>query len=230
MVTTGGDNEFVVVGEASDAVEAVSVAAEHQPDIVLLDLLMPGADGVNVIGEIAERCRETRILVLSGLEAADGGPAARAAGAHGYLVKGASRTELLAALRKILHVKVRRQTRILMAEDDPTIREMYQIKLEQDGWDIRMAPDGEAAVGLAQVAPPDLVLLDMQMPKLDGIGVLKRLREHRSTRDVPVVVLSNTPATTRMEDAYRLGIVAWLVKSAMTPKGVSDFVRGLLAK
>ena len=117
-----------------------------------------------------------------------------------------------------------------MAEDDPTIREMYQIKLEQDGWDLRMAENGEVAVRLALATPPDLILLDMQMPKLDGIDVLKRLREHDRTRKVPVIVLSNTPATTRMEDAYQLGIVAWLVKSAMTPARVSEFMRTVLSK
>jgi len=117
-----------------------------------------------------------------------------------------------------------------MAEDDPSIREMYQIKLEQDGWDVLLAEDGEAAVRLALEAHPDLLLLDMQMPQLDGIDVLKRLREHRRTQNVPVIVLSNTPATTRMEDAYRLGIVAWLVKSAMTPTSVSSLMRTLISE
>jgi len=102
MVLTGTENEFVVVAEATNGLDAVAIASAHRPDLVLLDLSMPDMDGLRVIAEIRKRCPLTNILVLSGFDVADGGPPAIAAGAHGYLIKGAPRNELLTALRSAL--------------------------------------------------------------------------------------------------------------------------------
>ena len=102
MVLTGAENEFVVVAEATNGLDAVAIASAHRPDLVLLDLSMPGMDGLRVIAEIRERCPLTNILVFSGFDVADGGPRAMAAGAHAYLIKGAPRNELLTALRSAL--------------------------------------------------------------------------------------------------------------------------------
>ena len=107
--------------------------------------------------------------------------------------------------------------------------EMFRSQLAADGFEVRVAGDGQVALGLVGQQLPDLVLLDMQMPRLDGISTLKRLRAEVGTEGLPVVVLSNTPASTRMEEAYALGIRAWLVKSSTSPAQLSGIVRAMLS-
>jgi len=119
---------------------------------------------------------------------------------------------------------------ILLVEDDAAIAEMYRTQLAADGFDVSVAPDGKQALELIRESPPELVLLDMELPHLDGIGVLHHLRGDPMSKDVPVVVVSNTPGSTRMEEAYTLGIRAWLVKSATTPSQLSGIVEVMLRK
>ena len=118
---------------------------------------------------------------------------------------------------------------VLLAEDDLATAEMYRMQLTADGFQVALARDGEKTLELARELVPDLVVLDMEMPRLDGIGTLKAIRADARTKNLPVVVLSNSPASTRMEDAYELGIRAWLVKSATTPIQLSGILRVMLA-
>jgi two-component system chemotaxis response regulator CheY len=119
---------------------------------------------------------------------------------------------------------------VLLVEDDAAIAEMYRAQLTADGFDVTIAEDGERALELVRGSLPELVLLDMELPRLDGIGVLQDLSGNPVSRDVPVVVVSNTPGATRMEEAYTLGIRAWLVKSATTPTQLSGIVEVMLRK
>ena len=77
----------------------------------------------------------------------------------------------------------------LFIEDDHFIADMYRIRLESDGWQVDVAADGEAGLRQALADPPALVLLDILLPRLDGIEVLRGLRESESTRDVPVLIV-----------------------------------------
>jgi CheY-like chemotaxis protein len=124
---------------------------------------------------------------------------------------------------------LRGKLRILLVEDDPAVAEMFRSQLAADGFEVRVAGDGQVALSLVRQQLPDLVLLDMQMPRLDGISTLKRLRAQVKTRGLPVVVLSNSPASTRMEEAYALGIRAWLVNSTTSPAQLSGIVRAMLS-
>jgi DNA-binding response OmpR family regulator len=110
------------------------------------------------------------------------------------------------------------KSRILLVEDDPAIAEMYGRRLAMEPWDVALARDGAAAVEAAQSAPPDLIVLDIELPVMSGIDVLRELRAHGGTKHVAVVVLSNTPGAMSMDVAHRLGISAWAVKSATSPE------------
>src|SRR5256886_10594697 len=80
---------------------------------------------------------------------------------------------------------------VLFVEDDPSVAQMYKLKLELDGYDVEVASDGENALAIAQDRPPEIIFLDIRLPKLDGFGVLEALRKDSRTRQVPVVILSN---------------------------------------
>jgi CheY-like chemotaxis protein len=119
--------------------------------------------------------------------------------------------------------------RILLVEDDPAIAEMYGRRLDMEPWDVALARDGAAAVEAAQSAPPDLIVLDIELPVKSGIEVLRELRAHVATKHVAVVVLSNTPGAMSMDVAHRLGISAWAVKSATSPEQLVGLISVYLA-
>lgn len=105
-----------------------------------------------------------------------------------------------------------------MVEDDVTIAAMYRIRLNAAGYEVEIAPTGELGVEQAAGRPPDVVLLDIMLPGIDGLEVLRRLRADERTRDVRVMVLSNSAGLPGAADeAHRLGIEEWLVKSRTSP-------------
>jgi DNA-binding response OmpR family regulator len=108
--------------------------------------------------------------------------------------------------------------RVLMIEDDETIASMYRIRLEAEDWEVHVARTGEVGIKLATSLRPDAVILDVMLPGIDGIEVLRRLRASEASRDLRVVVLSNSAGLPESADeARRLGIVEWLVKSRVSP-------------
>lgn len=120
---------------------------------------------------------------------------------------------------------------LLLVEDDDAVAAVYRIGLEKDGFQVLLAPDGEKGVDLARASSPDLVLLDIGLPKLDGFGVLEALRASPQTAALPVAVLSNSMLVddARVDRAYELGILEWLVKSRVPPADLSRLVAGWLA-
>ena len=113
---------------------------------------------------------------------------------------------------------------VLFIEDDPTMAEMYKLKLEFDEYEVVVAPDGETALELAAASLPDLIFLDIRLPGLDGIAVLERLRSDDRTRAVPVVILSNYSEPELVERGLQLGALEYLIKSQTTPAKVSGKV------
>jgi DNA-binding response OmpR family regulator len=79
---------------------------------------------------------------------------------------------------------------VLVADDDPDILALVRFRLERDGYEVLSAPDGEAALDLALARTPDLALLDVMMPRLDGYEVTRRLREHGPTTGIPIILLT----------------------------------------
>jgi len=79
---------------------------------------------------------------------------------------------------------------VLVADDDPDILALVRFRLERDGYEILSAPDGETAFDLALARPPDLALLDVMMPRLDGYEVTRRLRAHGPTATIPIILLT----------------------------------------
>ena len=117
---------------------------------------------------------------------------------------------------------------MLFVEDDPTVAQMYRLKLELDGYQVIMAKDGEEGLRLANEIKPDLVFLDIRLPKVDGFAVLEVLRSRDETRNVPVVILSNYGEQELVERGLKLGALEYLIKSQTTPANLSRGVEGWL--
>jgi CheY-like chemotaxis protein len=108
-------------------------------------------------------------------------------------------------------------TRVLFVEDDRSVAQMYRLKLELDGYAVEVATDGEMAVEMAKRDPPDIIFLDIRLPKLDGFGVLEALRANPKTKKTRVVILSNYSRREMADRVAKLGVLDHLVKTETTP-------------
>jgi CheY-like chemotaxis protein len=116
-----------------------------------------------------------------------------------------------------------------LVEDNPEIARMYRFKLEHDGYLVNLAMTGETALTLAFQSRADLVLLDVGLPAMDGLQVLAALRADHRTSSLPVVILSNYDDPDLIQRGLRLGAIAYLIKSQITPAGVSDGIAQWMA-
>jgi CheY-like chemotaxis protein len=107
--------------------------------------------------------------------------------------------------------------RVLFVEDDPSVAQMYRLKLELDGYLVDVAGDGLAALEKARASHPDIIFLDIRLPKLDGLSVLETLHNDASTSGIPVVILSNWNERELVERGASLGALDHLIKSQTTP-------------
>jgi DNA-binding response OmpR family regulator len=98
---------------------------------------------------------------------------------------------------------------------------MYKLKLELDGYSVEVASDGEMAVEMARRDPPDIMFLDIRLPKLDGVGVLQALRANAKTKNVRVVILSNYNKRELGDRVAKLGVLDHLIKTDTTPAKLS---------
>ena len=114
--------------------------------------------------------------------------------------------------------------RVLLVEDDPEVAQMYRLKLELDGYFVEVACDGVQALRMATENPPDILFLDIRLPKMDGLGVLEALRGDARTQQLPVVILSNYSERELVERGLKLGALEYLIKSQTTPARVSGGV------
>ena len=122
------------------------------------------------------------------------------------------------------------QPRVLMVEDHPDIADLYQLKLQLDGYRVAVASDGAAGLRLARSLTPDLILLDIHVPQLDGLQVLAALREDEATDEVPVVICSEDDNPQLIKEAQRLGAAAYLVKAHLLPSHLSQAVSDVLGQ
>jgi two-component system chemotaxis response regulator CheY len=106
---------------------------------------------------------------------------------------------------------------ILLVEDEPDIAQMFSLGLSLAGHEVEVAGDGCHAVERARSKRFDLVFLDVQLPRIDGITALEYLRSNGPTHDLPIAMLTNSGDETQREKAHSLGILDWLVKSEITP-------------
>ena len=113
---------------------------------------------------------------------------------------------------------------VVFIEDDPEIADMYRLKLEVDGYRVAVAPDGEAGLELVRKTCPDLIFLDIRLPRMDGFAVLEQLHRDPRTKDIPVVILSAYSEEELVERGLRLGALDYLFKSGTTPASLADSV------
>jgi len=120
--------------------------------------------------------------------------------------------------------------KVLIVEDDPMILDMYVHKFEQEGFVVSSLDRGDKVVEIAEKDKPDIIMLDIIMPGLDGFSVLEALRNNSKTKDFKVVMLTNLGQDEDKEKGKKLGALGYIVKSTKTPGEVVKQVREFLKK
>lgn len=119
-------------------------------------------------------------------------------------------------------------TKIAIIEDDPVISQMYRMKFEADGFDVQLASDGKRGVVLAEAFSPDIILLDLQMPEMDGVEALTIIRKNDWGKNIPVIILTNLGEEESPKELRALGIHSYIVKANLTPRQVVQRVKEAL--
>ncbi len=123
-----------------------------------------------------------------------------------------------------------RKWKILLIEDDTFLSGMYIAKMSLEDFNVLLAIDGEEGLELAKKHKPDLILLDLLLPKIDGYTVLKTLKKNRALASIPVVLLTNLNQQTDINKAMKYQIEDYLIKAHFMPSEVIEKVKKILRK
>jgi len=220
-----------LVEVATNGQEGVELARRLSPDVITLDVMMEGMDGWQVLSELKAHDEIADIPVIM-LTMVDDKKRGFALGASDYLTKPIDRGKLAKLLQKYRGNKGKTGKlspgEVLIVEDDEIIREMLERTLSRLGWGIRTAENGRVAIDRIAQAKPDLVLLDLMMPEMDGFQFLTEVKRIEEWRDIPIVVVTAKDLTDE-EQAFLHGQVESVItKQAHTRDELVQEIRRLI--
>ena len=206
------EEDFEVLS-TTDGREALALAATHRPDVITLDILMPEVNGYQVLRKLKENplTAEIPVCITSIIEEKAEG---YRLGAIDYITKPFDSEQLLEAIHRILSpTPSGDKTRILVAEDDLGIMELVEMALPAEQFEVLTATDGITALEILRRDRPDLVLLDIMIPRLDGYDFIRQAKADPHTHNIPILVLSVRSLEEDINYALRLGAERYLVKA-----------------
>jgi DNA-binding response OmpR family regulator len=119
--------------------------------------------------------------------------------------------------------------KIAIIEDDQAIGQMYRLKFDAEGYEVETAANGKLGLELAEKMRPDIILLDLMMPEMNGDEMLEKMRATEWGKDIKVIILTNVGEQEAPEIIKRLGARRFIVKAEMTPRQVFEMVQAELA-
>ncbi|MFA6047810.1 MAG: response regulator [Parcubacteria group bacterium] len=239
----------VAVADSGDQV--LTLHKKNNPDIILLDLILPKMNGFEVIENIRKTDKDTKIIVFSNLNQAEDREKASQLGANGFvskadyapsdLVREVGRLtnqlreekvngekEIRAAENGGLANNSETKGKILMMEDEEIFREMFGGKLKDDGFAVDFAEDGAAGMKKALAGNYALFIIDMIMPNITGEEIVVKLKREEKTKNIPIIILSASVDEAMQRSMEDTGIQGFFIKTQLVPSELSKKVGELL--
>ena len=227
------------VEHALDGEEGLEKVKKNKPDIIISEIELPKLDGISLLEALKKdgKTRDIPVLFLTKVEDIEKRADAARLGVTVYFVKSNTSKEVLVNWIKELAGTVgvaqggkdKERVNILLVEDDPLMLNMYQKVFNYEGFKIEIAKDGEEGLEKAKSQRPNLILLDIMMPRLDGLDLLKKLKADSNLTNIPVVMLTNLSGVKYAKESLSLGAKEFLVKSEHDPKEVVEIVKKILS-
>ena len=201
---------------ANNGIDALLQAEQHHPDLILLDVMMPGMDGFEVTRRLKGNSitEHIPVVLITALEGSDNRIRGLDAGADEFLSKPVNRAELLARVRALYRMKVMQdelrhrrnleqhiaqqdtspaeeKSMVLVVEDDPKIAQQFELILQKAGYLVEVAASCQQAQTYIGQVLPDMVILDIMLPDQNGLELLDELKSRSDTQDIPVLVVTS---------------------------------------
>ncbi|MFC1614376.1 response regulator [Gemmatimonadota bacterium] len=206
--------------------DGLRLAREIRPSAITLDVLMPDMDGWEVIRKL-KKDEETAGIPVIVVSVSDDLATGMALGAAGYIVKPVDNKVLLAEIDRL---SASRQVRhVLVVDDDPVDQKHLETILSEKLYAVETASGGNEALQMTKTNPPDVMILDLMMPDMDGFTVLDRLREDQATRELPVIIVTAKDLTAEERSRLRNSVHRIITKSAMDRKRILREIEKALA-
>lgn len=244
---------------ATDGETGLNMIKSRKPDLVLLDIILPKMNGFEVLENLKKERARPPIIVVSNSGQPVEVDRALKLGAVDYLVKAEFNPgDVLEKVEKVLGhpqktpevpsakpnmpTKINTeysnnkigsasgQAKLLIIEDDKFLRDLISQKLRKEGFNVLEAMDGEEGLKIAREKAPDIVLLDLILPGMDGFEILKILKSDKNASQIPVIVLSNLGQKEDMDRALSGGAEDFMIKAHFTPGEIVAKIKSVLKK
>ena len=240
-----------VVESAEDGEKGLGLIHSSKPDLILLDIVLPKMDGIQILEALQKEGNKIPIVIVSN----SGQPVEidqlLKLGARDYLVKAnftpqevlnkvqsvfgdtmtVSPNEAVASrARKIPASKNTAGTDVMLIEDDRFLQDLLSKKLTLEGFSVRSAYDGEDGLRLSKELQPRIILLDIILPGIDGFEFLSLAKKEAEIKNIQIIVLSNLGQREEINRAMDLGADDYLIKANFAPDEILNKVRSVLAK
>jgi diguanylate cyclase (GGDEF)-like protein/PAS domain S-box-containing protein len=221
-------NSGYSVAHAYDGIEAVEKAKSLKPFAILLDIMLPRKDGWEVLNEL-KADRDTKNIPIIITSIIDNKDLGFALGATDYLIKPIDKETLIHTLSQftLTSKRKKRQVNILLVDDDPIVHKMIEKLLTEEGFNLVHAYNGEEGLRMAIELKPDLILLDLIMPDIDGFEVAENIKRHPISSQIPIFIITSKDLT--VEERLRLSgnIERIIGKKSFSAEELSRSIREL---
>lgn len=250
LAAAGFEVKVVSIGSA-----VKDEALSWRPDLILLDVVLPDMDGFEILEVVKKEdgIKDIPIYVFSNLSAKEDIERATGLGAAGFLTKSSfTPSQLADELKRIMgsgeveaeyakapavnqaqnippiETKAPTGHKVLIIEDEEIFIQMFGDKLKQEGFEVVAAKNGKWGVKEAEKGGFKCIILDMMMPAMNGFEAIQELRSSENTKNIPIIILSNSALDSEVRKALDLGADAYHIKTKVTPGEVAEEVKGLI--